>query len=166
MTAELTPARVSEKELERRVAVVKRFRELLLRQRDRFRNYLVVLDKQQISIKSAGADDILAHVELEEQIVADIFSIQKVIDPLEVMYNAAFSAEQCPNDDITSIIAVLEDLKQEAIARSSCNRELLSARMTEIRSEINAMKNNPFASGARRPVYHNYNTASLVDIKG
>ena len=161
-------ARVSEKELERRVAIVKRFRELLIRQRDRLRNYLVVLEKQQNSIESANAQDILDHVEMEEQIVADIFSIQKVIDPLEAMYHAAFHAtgQRYPRDDIPSLKTALEDLKSQAIARSSRNRDLLSARMAEIRGEINALRNNTFTAGARRCVYQNFNTASLVDIKG
>jgi len=169
MTAELANVRVpvSEKELERRVAILKRFRELLIQQRDRFRNYLVVLERQQTSIESANAEQILAHVEVEEQIVADIFSIQKVIEPLEAMYQAAFqTAEKYPQDDVPSLKAALEDLKQEAIIRSSHNRNLLSARMAEIRSEINTLRNNPFTAGARQHVFHNYNSATMVDIRG
>ena len=153
-------------DLAQRAVVLKQFRELLLRQRDRFRNYLVVLDQQQIFIESANADGILAHVEMEEQIVADIFSIQKVIDPLETMYN---NSEPCSSElcsDVPSIKNVLEDLKLQAIARSSRNKEQLSARMAEIRSEINTLRSNTFAAVAMRPVYQNINSASLVSIQG
>jgi len=83
---------ISEDELAQRVAVIKRFKELLVQQRERFRSYLAVLDRQQLLIGYGSADEITAHVELEEQIVADIFSIQKVIAPLEIMYNAVGAA--------------------------------------------------------------------------
>ena len=74
---------LSENDLAQRIAVLTRFRELLVRQRDRFLSYLLVLDKQQSIIDSGSAQDVLAYVELEESIAADIFSIQKVIEPLK-----------------------------------------------------------------------------------
>ncbi len=132
---------ISSEEVARRVAVLRRFKELLSQQRDRFREYLTVLDKQKDVIEGGSADDLLSHVELEEKIVANIFSIQKVIDPLEAMYKASFP---------------------QAV-RSKRNQELLSKRMAELRTEIKLLKGNPYA---RRPSYSGENTASLIDIKG
>ena len=80
-----TAVDISPEELAQRVAILKRFKILLTQQRDRFRAYLEMLDKQQEIIENGNTDDLLAHVNLEEKIVADIFSIQKVIDPLEEM---------------------------------------------------------------------------------
>ena len=64
---------VSSSELNHRIAVIKRFKELLITQRDRFRVYLDPLDRQKDVIETGSADDLLHHVELEEKIVADIF---------------------------------------------------------------------------------------------
>ena len=150
-----------------RAAVFKRLRELLIQQHDRIRNYLNILDKQQDSIESANIEKLTVHVELEEQIVANIFSIQKVIDPLEEMYNAyVHITEQDSPDDIPALKTALEELKYQMIARSSYNRDLLSARMAEINEEINTLKNSSVAAGMRRSVYQNLNTAALVDIRG
>lgn len=161
---------ISQEELAERVAILQRFRTLLSQQRDRFRNYLAVLDKQQNIIESGDAGELLAYVEMEEQIVTDIFSIQKVIDPLEDMYHAVISRFggdiAAPADDVPNLKATLEDLKNEAILRSSRNRELLSSRMTELRSEITVLRNNPFTARARRSVYSRGSTASLIDIQG
>ncbi|MCL2270501.1 MAG: flagellar biosynthesis protein FlgN, partial [Treponema sp.] len=66
-----------------RDAILRRLRELLVRQSERFNSYLAALEKQQAVIKSGSPEELIAHVELEERIIADIFSIQKVIDPLE-----------------------------------------------------------------------------------
>lgn len=162
---------LEEAEIAQRVAILKRFKTLLSQQRDRFRNYLDLLDKQQNVIASGNAEDLLNYVEIEEKIVADIFSIQKVIDPLEEMYYTVLSdhspaktAKQENQDEVPSIKASLEKLKNEAVMRSTKNKEMLSKRMLELRSEIKILRNNPYA--AKRPSFSDSNTASIVDIKG
>jgi hypothetical protein len=167
MPVALTETSISEGELAQRVAVIKRFKELLVQQRERFRSYLGVLDRQQFLIGNGSADEIVAHVELEEQIVADIFSIQKVIDPLEIMYNAVSNAAgpYLPANDVPALKATLEDLKTQAAARSGQNRDLLSSRMADINSEIQTIKNNPYITNARYSTYQNA-APSLIDIMG
>jgi hypothetical protein len=165
---------ISPGELAQRVAILKRFRTLLTQQRDRFRSYLEVLDTQKNIIETGDPDELLAHVELEEKIVADIFSIQKVIDPLEDMYRAALSGFESSRhaplaagrdpEEVQSLKAALEGLKKEAVIRSTRNKELLSRRMAELRTEIKALRNNPYT--ARRSAFSDAGAASLVDISG
>lgn len=152
---------LSNEEVAQRVAVLKRFRELLVQQRERFNDYLQVLDKQKEVIQKGDAEALLSHVELEEQIVADIYAIQKVVDPLEDLYKAAYPDRE---GEVPKLKAALDDLKVEAVARSERNRDLLSKRMEELRTEIKALRNNPFAS--RRSVYADTGGAALVDLKG
>jgi hypothetical protein len=154
---------ISARELERRVAVLKRFRELLCSQRDHFRQYLEVLDKQQEVIKSGGADALLAHVELEEKIVSDIFAIQKVIDPLETMYVSQFGPEDAEAREVPGLKAALEELKAEAVLRSSRNRDLLDRRMAEIRQEMKNLRSKPYA--IHRSTFST-DAPALIDIKG
>ena len=129
-----------------------------------------MLDKHQDIIENGNTDDLLSHVDLEEKIVADIFSIQKVIDPLEDMYHAVVNGGINPNaqsdDEVPGLKAALEDLKSEAVVRSSRNRELLSRRMVELRQEIKTLRSNPYAQASRSSVYSNSQTATLVDIRG
>jgi CRISPR/Cas system CSM-associated protein Csm5 (group 7 of RAMP superfamily) len=175
-----TGIEIDDAELAQRVAILKRFKTLLTQQRDRFKNYLDLLDKQQNVIEGGTAEELLAYVEVEEKIVADIFSIQKVIDPLEEMYNsivgkstdktiakAEGSLDSSPDggDEVPSLKASLEKLQSEAVVRSAKNKEMLSKRMLELRSEIKALRNNPYAAKGRSP-YGSTNTASLIDIKG
>jgi hypothetical protein len=150
-------------ELAQRIALLRRFRELLIRQKERFQGYLAALEKQQAVIKSGSAEELLAHVELEEQIVADIFSLQKVIDPLEDIYQAAIPFS--PADDVPALKSALENLRNQAATQSVYNRGLLSSRMAEIRAEIKSLRDNPFANMSRS-MYQNSVSASLVDISG
>ena len=165
---------ISSEELMQRVAVLKRFKTLLTQQRDRFRSYLDLLEKQQNVIEAGTAEDLLSYVEIEEKIVADIFSIQKVIDPLEEMYYSVISrqnpgviqAKAENSDEVHGLKASLERLKGEAVIRSTKNKELLSKRMLELRQEIKVLRNNPYAAGGRRSSFDETNKASLVDIQG
>jgi hypothetical protein len=151
-------------ELSGRMAIARRFRELLIQQRGRFENYLAVLDAQQGRIKQGNAEELIAYVEFEEQILANIFSLQKVIGPMEAMYQSA--GPYFPGDDIPELKTVLEDLKNQAITKTERNKNLLFIRMAEIRIEIKTLRNNPLSPNARRSLYQASNTASLIDIKG
>jgi hypothetical protein len=154
-------------EVRQRIAILKRFKELLKNQRDRFNSYLDVLDKQKESIETGSAEDLISHVELEEKIVADIFSIQKVIDPLEDMYRAVtldIPKAGLAADDVPSLKSALEGLKTEAVARSNRNKELLTQRMVELRAEIKSLRTNPYMT--RRPSFGGTPVSSLIDIQG
>ena len=155
---------ISASELSHRVAVIKRFKELLKAQRDRFQTYLKALDRQKDVIEKGSTDELLHYVELEEKIVTDIFSIQKVIDPLEQMYQSVQKGEtalKSESGEVAGLKEALNNLKTEAALRAEQNRELLSKRMAELRSEIKSLKSN---YPRRRP--DSSQMPSLVDLKG
>jgi hypothetical protein len=153
---------ISPEELNQRVAVLKRFRELLFEQRNRFRLYLEVLDKQKDTIEQGNAAQLISHVELEEKILGDIFSIQKVIEPLDHMYRSVFSGEE--TGGLPELKSTVAGLKTEAAARMERNKALLSARMIRIRSEIKNLQGNPFTG--RSSIYADTGAPSLLDISG
>jgi hypothetical protein len=154
--------RIPEEELKRRVAVLKRFRELLLSQRKKFHSYLEVLEREKADIESGNVDDLVSHVELEQGIVSEIFTFQKVIDPLEDMYRSAYRTQDVP-DDIPKIKEHLDGLKVEVAKRNEENRSLLKQRMTMLRQEIQGLR-NPFKKSNQ--VYGSVPEPSMVDIKG
>jgi hypothetical protein len=171
---------LSDEEVSRRMGILRRFRELLKAQRDRFQQYLEVLDKQKDVIEEGNTEYLEAHVELEEKIVADIFSIQKVIDPLEDMYRAAYplpkkgrksrdkmSPKKAAEDaaGIPDLKAALEELRSEAVVRVERNKELLSRRMTTVRSEIKVIRKSPY-SRKSRSLYGEVPAPALIDIEG
>lgn len=148
-------------ELQRRVAMLRRLRELLLDQRSKFENYLSVLDHERGDIESGDVDRLVAHVEVEEAIVSEIFTFQKTIDPLEDLMRTALPAGDSAWMEVAGIKDNLQDLKREVLKRNEENRTLLRARMDVIRSQVMALK-KPLA--ARRPVYAERDAGSLVDI--
>jgi uncharacterized protein YicC (UPF0701 family) len=161
---------VSSEKLNQRIATLKRFREMLQAQRDRFREYLTVLDKEQDIIAKGNTEALLAYVDLEEHIVKDIFNIQKAIDPLERLYRDLAASDVTTDADageeaeLGGLKAAVERLRKEAAANGARNRGLLSRRMAEIRSEIKSFRGNPYA--ARRSIYADSGAASMIDVRG
>lgn len=152
---------VDTQELNQRVAILKRFRELLLQQRDKFRNYMDLLDHQQEAIASDNVDALVQHVEAEQAIVADIFSLQKVIDPLEDMYRAAYKGAE--PEWVPELRSTIETLKTEVVNRNAENRKLLKQHMEMLRHEIMSI-NNPYAK--KKSIYADTPEPRALDIKG
>ncbi len=152
---------LSRAELDERVAVLKRFRELLNRQRDKFRDYLDLLDRQKNDIEEGDVDALVAHVELEQGIVAEIFSVQKVIDPLEDLYHLAYQGAE--PEGLSELRSTLTTLKEEVATRNAENRSLLKQRMDMLRHQIMSI-NNPYAK--KKSIYAAPAEPSALDIKG
>ena len=151
---------MSEDEPAQREAILSRLKELLHQQIEQFRNLTIVLEKQQAAIESGNEEAILAYIEIEERFLADIFSIQKAIDPLEIMYRPP------PEDSVYTLKSTLEEIKNQVISQSKHNKSQISGRMAEISGEIESLRNNPLAIAARRSLYYNTGIASLIDIEG
>lgn len=151
---ELTQAQIDE-----RIAVLRRFKTLLEQQRDKFREYLYVLEKQQDKIEEDDGDAIAAHAELEQQIVANISSLQKVILPIQSMYTAADSAgafrrgtELDSKAQVVKMQNELADLQKKVLVQNERNRNLLRIHIEQIKKQLDDVRiSNPYRG--RRSIY-------------
>lgn len=153
MTAEL---------IEERVALLRKFRETLLVQREKFRQYLTVLDKEEASIIENDPDTLTNQVELENQIVREILAVQKVVEPMEELYKA--HGEKLGHDDqeILELQNSLDHIKEEVLKRNQRNRDLLKGHMNMLRQRIDGIKVAP----RRNRVYGGQQVASYINIQG
>lgn len=156
-------AALYEGELERRVALLRRFRELLLQQRSSFERYLTVLDHEKADIEQGDVDRLMAHVEIEEAIVSELYTFQKVIDPLEQLYKEAYPPAEAATHDLPALKGALVELRDEVLRRNEENRNLLKGRMEVLRGEILALR-GPYAK--RSSVYAGAGEGGLLDISG
>jgi hypothetical protein len=150
---------IPKEELDRRVAVLRRFRELLQRQRDKFHEYLDVLEREKADIEAGDVDAMVSHVEIEQQIVSELYTFQKVIDPLEDMYREAYPAGT--EHDVSGFKRGIDALRADVLARNARNRDLLKQKMGMLRQEIQSLR-NPTKRG--KQVYSSSGEASIIDI--
>jgi hypothetical protein len=160
--ADTSPETLSSGEIEKRAAVLKRFKALLIEQRDHFRNYINILDKQKNVIENGKTEDILAQVEMEENVAAGIASVQKALKPMRFLYENFCAGAK--DNSISEISSTLENLQQETFQRIKSNKDLLQQRMILIRNELKNLRSNPFAK--RKSIYAENQGATLFDISG
>jgi hypothetical protein len=141
---------------DQKVALLKRLREMLHRQREKFQGYLALLEQEESSINSGDAEGLLAQVEMEKSIIADIFSLKKVIEPLESLYQAAYPQTE---QTVPRLKATLEKMSEQVIAHNAKNRALLRARMDDLRLEIASLRAWPRSSSSFSQA-----TPGLIDI--
>ena len=128
---------LTQAEIEERTAILKRFRSLLEQQRAKFKEYLRVLEEQEKTIQTENTDALMIHTELEQQIVSNIISLQKVIKPIETMYNEAFSDGNA-NLEIPHLKADLQNLQAQVLERNKKNRELLQVHIGQIKERLSS----------------------------
>ena len=144
------------KETERSIAILGRLRGMLLRQRDKFRSYLTLLEQEELAIVEGDADKLQVHVELEKSIIAEIFTLKRVIAPLQDLYQAAYPAAEATIPELES---TLNRMGQQVIARNARNRALLREKVDELRQEIKTLRTWPKGASLFAEV-----APSLVDI--
>jgi flagellar biosynthesis/type III secretory pathway chaperone len=142
-------------ETQEKVAILKRLRDMLVRQRGRFQAYLDVLEQEASSISRGDAESLLVQVEMEQTIIAEIFALKKVIAPLEVLYKAAYPGTE---DSVPRLKAVLDSMGSEIAAHNSRNRQLLKDRMEDLRTEIRSLRTWP------KTAYASPSDPRLIDI--
>jgi arsenate reductase-like glutaredoxin family protein len=144
-----------------RVAVLRKLKEHLLSQRNKFREYLILLEQEEIDIEEGDYLKLKFHTDMEKDILSGLSAFQKVIDPLEEMYRTLHPKDETfrEDEDLLTIRKTLHSLQTEVQKRNRRNRQLLSERMVELKAEILAI---------RRPVLGNTQFASpapsLIDI--
>ena len=155
---------LSQEEINERVAILKRFRHLLEQQRNKFKEYLVVLEKQEEGIKSEDDTVIVAQAELERQIVSNISNLQKVIVPIETMYKEkgiTLTAE------IPQIQKELTELQEAVLTQNEKNQSLLKEHMEELKSSISNFSNPKFNPYAKNTSIYSQKTStpSIIDVE-
>lgn len=157
---------ISKEELDERKAILRRFRTLLEEQRNKFREYLNVLEKQQNSIATENAENLLTHTEIEKQVVSNLTNLQKVIVPMTKMYNTINGKMDVQEDEeISKIQGELSDLKSKVLKQNEINQELLRVHVDILRKQISNFK-NPYKNN--RSVYANaqsHKIATLVQVE-
>lgn len=122
------------KEIEERVAILKRFKSLLQDKRDKFNEYLFVLEKQEDSIAESNMEAIRMHTEIENNIIQNIASIQKVIEPIEKMYLLSNPKES--DNNLLQLKGDLARLETAVLRQNEKNRLALQEKMELLRKEI------------------------------
>ena len=156
-------AELSKEEIDERVAILKRYKKLLEQQRSKFQEYLKVLENQQNSIVSENPENLFEHTVLEEQIIKNIESLQKVIVPMNELYRQTTAASGKQDSVISALKTDLSSLQKKVLAQNSKNQQILRTHLSQIRMQLNNFR-NPYSFN-HSGYAQKENVASLVEIQ-
>ena len=148
-------------EIAQREAVLRRLRSMLERQRDRFRDYLGVLDTQQHAIRRDDLNALEQQVELETSVLEQIVQTQKTIAPLERLYRELSGGMAFPAD-ISLLQNNLTEMRTRITTHNNESRARLSQRIDQMRHQVAQLRipnrhTSPYAAAGG---------GSMVDIQG
>lgn len=133
---------ITQEELNERVEILKKLRALLEMQRNKFKEYLKVLEQQEHSIETENSEALIMHTELEQEVVKGIANLQKVIIPMSELYKSSSSSDGNISDSaVNELQKDLSTLQNKVLAQNEKNRELLRTHMTQIKTQIEQFKN-------------------------
>jgi len=146
-----------EKDMEERVNILKKLRENLLKQKEKFITYLDILEKEEESINEGNIDKLEVQIHIEEEIVDEITNFEKVINPLDDLYKKTYPVKE---KSIPKLKYSLENIRKTVLKKNKRNRVLLREKMENVRHEIKSLKVKKDISSP----YADIGVPTLVDI--
>jgi len=113
--------------------LVKKIRENLLSQKKKLEKYLEILEKEENDINNKDADKLLEHIKIEQNIVEELNSFKKILEPLEKIY---FNLPYKKEDTILKLKESITNLSINVKNKSEDNKKLLDIELEKIKFGI------------------------------
>lgn len=139
--------------------LAKKIRENLVSQRNKLEEYLTILEKENNDIIEEDADKLIAHIDLEKNIIEDLTDFKKILEPLEKMYS---NSPYKKDDNLMNLKTSLDRLTGQVKEKSVANKEKLEIVLEKVKLNLANVS-------AKNKIFKNtYETArsTLVDING
>lgn len=120
-----------------RIAVIRRLKSLLEEQRDKFGEYLELLERESQAISRRDTAALMGQVEHERRVVQAIVSFNRIIGPIQEVYLSLYPER---NNDIESLKAAVDRMRDDVVKKNEANRVLLRARMNELKDRVESLK--------------------------
>lgn len=148
-----------DRELDERIALLRRYRRMLELQRERLQVYMELLDTREAAVKAGDYSGLEEYTAREQQVVKGIVSVQQCIEPLAIMYKSAVP-EGSP--DVEELRDRLEHLRQKVLERNEESRAILKTHAEELRTQIAGLS---FPPRPKSP-FSGSEGARMIDIQG
>ena len=138
--------------------IVRKLHEALACQRDRLGRYLQQLERQERAIRDEDLAAIREHVAVEQEALAEMHALQRVIDPLEGLYAAAHPRRE---SSVPALRRSLSAVREKVLARNEINHQLLQERLSTVREEIHELR----ARSSQTSPFTDIGAPSLLDVR-
>ena len=137
--------------------IAKKIRKILLSQKLRLEEYLELVKKEDENLLKEDPDKLIAHIDLERQVVDELDSLKKIAKPLEIMY---LNSSNKKNTELVNIKNRIGSLSDKITTKSINNREKLETILVRVKADL-----KEFSKPKTSKTYDNIDS-NIVDICG
>jgi len=143
--------------ISQRASILRQLKKNLLKQRERLLEYLDVLEHETENLDDGNLEKLTNHVDMERAVIREIRSFQKVIVPLEKLYQAAYPDTE---EEIPALKRSLSDITQRILRRNRANCNLLKKEMARIESELSRIR----IPAKKKNLFNLQEVSTIIDI--
>ena len=138
--------------------IAKKIRKTLLDQKGRLEDYLYLLEKEEEDIINKDPDKLIAHINLEKNILTELTLLKKVINPLEfVYYNSPYKKDNSVLELKNSINKLSDQIQQKTYK----NQKELKVAIEKVKAELKGIRKKGIVNSSYDKV-----DSRLVDVCG
>lgn len=138
--------------------IAKSIRKNLLSQKEKLEEYLMLLEKEDKDLIEEDPDKLIAHINLEKNIIDELSSFKKILTPLEVIY---FNLPYKKDIEILNLKQSIESLSKNVMKKTSKNKEKLETIIVKIQAEIKGLSKKKLSRSS-----YNQVKPQMVDVNG
>jgi hypothetical protein len=138
--------------------IAKKIRKTLLTQKDRLAEYLNLLEKEEDDIINKDPDKLIAHIDLEKNILLELSLLKKVINPLETAY---FKSPYKKDNSVFELKDSINKLSNQIEIKSNKNKRTLELALDNVKAELKGIRKKGITNSTNDKV-----DSRLVDICG
>lgn len=135
----------TEAELDRTIAILRRYRKLMESQRQGLQEYLGLLDARDRAVAEGRLEFLEEYARREQQVIQGIVSLQKCLEPLAEMYVRAVPGG---SPDMDELAEGLERLRCKALARNGESLTMLRGHADRLRKELDGLRARRVPAGS------------------
>ena len=117
--------------------LAKNIRQNLVKQKEKLESYLKILDTENEDIINNDADKLIAHINLEKDVISDLTSLKIILEPLEKMY---MESPYKKDDNLLNLRKSIDLLSGKVTQKSEINMEKLNIQLTKIKADLSGIK--------------------------
>ena len=138
--------------------IAKKIRKTLLDQKGRLEDYLYLLEKEEEDIINKDPEKLIAHIDLEKNILNELSLLKKVINPLEFAY---FNSPYKKDISLLGLKNSINKLSDQIKEKSIKNKEELKIALDKVKAELRGIRKKGITNSSYDKV-----DSRLVDVCG
>lgn len=138
--------------------IAKKIRKTLLDKKERLEDYLHLLEKEEEDIINKDPEKLIAHIDLEKNILIELSLLKKVINPLEIAY---YNSPYKKDNSLLELRNNINRLSDQIKEKSDKNQQVLKIALDKVKAELKGIRKKGIVNSSYDKV-----DSRLVDVCG